>query len=107
MLPFDEVMQRQQEEEDEQEALEREIKQQQEEEEEREREQYRLLLRLQEVERDIEAYSHTAQELSAMLEEEEDDDARLQAMENLEFCNYTVETLTLEQQQLQGKQAHT
>lgn len=111
LLAFDEAMQRQQEEEDEQEALklERELHQQeqQEEEEEREREQYRLLLRLQEVERDIEAFSHTAHELSAMLEEEEDDDARLQAMENLEFCNYTVETLTLEQQQLQGKQTHS
>ncbi|KAB5555604.1 hypothetical protein PHYPO_G00036070 [Pangasianodon hypophthalmus] len=79
-------------------AREREIEQ----EREREQEQYRLLLRLEEVERDIDMYTHTAQELSAMLEEEgeEDEVARQQAMENLEFCNYTVETLTLEQQQL-------
>lgn len=72
---------------------------------EREQEQYRLLLRLEEVERDIDMYTHTAQELSAMLEEEgeEDEVARQQALENLEFCNYTVETLTLEQQQLRGK----
>ncbi|XP_030631903.1 dynamin-binding protein [Chanos chanos] len=68
---------------------------------EREQEQYRLLLRLQEVERDIEMYSHTAQELHSMLEEEEDETARQQALENLEFCTYTVETLTLEQQQLE------
>ncbi|KAL6094986.1 dnmbp [Pungitius sinensis] len=69
-----------------------------------EEERYRLLLRLQEVEHDMEAYAHTAEELRNMLEEEEeeqDETARLQAMENLEFCNYTLETLALEQQQLQ------
>uniref|UniRef100_A0AAY4DEE0 Dynamin-binding protein n=1 Tax=Denticeps clupeoides TaxID=299321 RepID=A0AAY4DEE0_9TELE len=68
---------------------------------EREQEQYELLLRLQEVERDIEAYNRTVQELTAMLEEVEDDTARQQAMENLEFCSYTLETLSLEHQQLQ------
>lgn len=82
--------------------LEREVElesQRQKEEEER----YQLLLRLQEVEHDMEAYAHTAEELRAMLEEEEEETARMQAMENLEFCNYTLETLALEQQQLQGK----
>ncbi|XDV44302.1 hypothetical protein PO909_012604 [Leuciscus waleckii] len=69
---------------------------------EQEQEQYRLLLRLEEVERDIDMYSHTAQELQAMLEEEQDETSRQQALENLEFCTYTMETLTLEQQQLQG-----
>lgn len=68
-----------------------------------EEEKYQLLLRLQEVENDMEAYAHTAEELRTMLEEEEDETARMQAMENLEFCNYTLETLALEQQQLQGK----
>uniref|UniRef100_A0A7N6FAV8 Dynamin-binding protein n=1 Tax=Anabas testudineus TaxID=64144 RepID=A0A7N6FAV8_ANATE len=80
--------------------LEREVElesQRQKEEEER----YQLLLRLQEVEHDMEAYAHTAEELRAMLEEEEEETARMQAMENLEFCNYTLETLALEQQQLQ------
>uniref|UniRef100_A0A671X0W5 Dynamin-binding protein n=1 Tax=Sparus aurata TaxID=8175 RepID=A0A671X0W5_SPAAU len=66
-----------------------------------EEERYQLLLRLQEVEHDMEAYAHTAEELRSMLEEEEDETARMQAMENLEFCNYTLETLALEQQQLQ------
>lgn len=86
--------------EDAEDVLERELEQ----EREREQEEYRLLLRLEEVERDIDMYTHTAQELSAMLEEEgeEDEVARQQALENLEFCNYTVETLTLEQQQLRG-----
>ncbi|XP_033841231.1 dynamin-binding protein isoform X2 [Periophthalmus magnuspinnatus] len=76
--------------------LEREFEMQREEEE-----RYQLLLRLQEIENDIEAYAHTAEELRMMLEEEEDDTARMQALENLEFCNYTLETLALEQQQLQ------
>ncbi|CAJ1081011.1 dynamin-binding protein isoform X1 [Xyrichtys novacula] len=66
-----------------------------------EEEKYQLLLRLQEVENDMEAYAHTAEELRTMLEEEEDETARMQALENLEFCNYTLETLALEQQQLQ------
>lgn len=70
---------------------------------EEEEERYQLLLRLQEVEHDMEAYAHTAEELRNMLEEEEDETARMQAMENLEFCNYTLETLALEQHQLQGK----
>ncbi|XP_026102317.1 dynamin-binding protein-like isoform X1 [Carassius auratus] len=68
---------------------------------EREQEQYKLLLRLEEVERDIDMYSHTAQELQTMLEEEQDETSRQQALENLEFCTYTMETLSLEQQQLQ------
>ncbi|XP_041671161.1 dynamin-binding protein isoform X2 [Cheilinus undulatus] len=66
-----------------------------------EEEKYQLLLRLQEVENDMEAYAQTAEELRTMLEEEEDETARMQALENLEFCNYTLETLALEQQQLQ------
>ncbi|KAM3859662.1 dynamin-binding protein [Diretmus argenteus] len=69
--------------------------------EQEQKEEYRLLLRLREVEYDMEAYAHTAEELRTMLEEEEDETARMQAMENLEFCNYTLETLALEQQQLQ------
>lgn len=68
-----------------------------------EEERYQLLLRLHEVEQDMEAYAHTAEELRMMLEEEEDEMARVQALENLEFCNYTLETLALEQQQLQGE----
>ncbi|XP_016385952.1 dynamin-binding protein isoform X2 [Sinocyclocheilus rhinocerous] len=78
-----------------------EMEKEMEREREREQEQYRLLLRLEEVERDIDMYCHTAQELQAMLEEEQDETSKHQALENLEFCTYTMETLTLEQQQLQ------
>lgn len=60
-----------------------------------------LLLRLQEVENDMEVYAHTAEELRAMLEDEEDETAQMQALENLEFCNYTLEMLAMEQLQLQ------
>ncbi|KAM9774088.1 dynamin-binding protein isoform X1 [Syngnathus typhle] len=60
-----------------------------------------LLPRLQEVENDMDVYARTAEELRALLEEEEEETARVQLMENLEFCNYTLETLALEQQQLQ------
>lgn len=68
-----------------------------------EEENYQLLLRLHEVENEMEEYARTVEELGAMLEEEEDETVRLQTLENLEFCNYTLETLALEQQQLQGK----
>lgn len=60
-----------------------------------------LVQRLQEVEHDMEEYSRTAEELRAMLEEEEEEGACMQALENLEFCNYTLEALAREQQQLQ------
>ncbi|KAM9425146.1 LOW QUALITY PROTEIN: dynamin-binding protein [Pholidichthys leucotaenia] len=68
---------------------------------EEEEERYQLLLRLQQVEHNMEEYAHTGEELRAMLEEEEDEAARMQALENLEFCTYMLETLALEQQQLQ------
>ncbi|XP_012710573.2 dynamin-binding protein isoform X1 [Fundulus heteroclitus] len=66
-----------------------------------EEDRYQVLLRLQEVEQEMEEYAQTAEELSSMLEEEEDETVRIQTLENLEFCNYTLETLALEQQQLQ------
>ncbi|XP_054899188.1 dynamin-binding protein isoform X2 [Poeciliopsis prolifica] len=66
-----------------------------------EEEQYQVLLRLQEVEQEMEEYARTAEELRAMLEEEEEETAHMQTLENLEFCNYTLETLALEQQHLQ------
>nr|XP_061822672.1 dynamin-binding protein-like isoform X1 [Nerophis lumbriciformis] len=81
---------------DQEKELELEIQRQREQEE-----NCQLLLRLQDVENEMEAYARTAEELRAMLEEEEDDMAQLQVMENLEFCTYTLETLSLEQQQLQ------
>ncbi|XP_038136490.1 dynamin-binding protein isoform X2 [Cyprinodon tularosa] len=64
-------------------------------------ESYHVLARLQEVEHDMEEYAQTAEELRVMLEEDEDEAARMQTLENLEFCNYMLETLALEQQHLQ------
>ncbi|XP_051925284.1 dynamin-binding protein isoform X2 [Hippocampus zosterae] len=61
-----------------------------------------LSLRLRELENNMEAYARTAEELRAMLEEDqEEEEARAQVLENLEFCNYALETLALEQWQLQ------
>ncbi|KAM9817095.1 dynamin-binding protein [Neosynchiropus ocellatus] len=62
---------------------------------------YLLLLRLEQVENDLEVYANTAEELRTMLEEEVEETVREQVLENLEFCTYTLETLALEQQQLQ------
>uniref|UniRef100_A0A8C9S7F5 Dynamin-binding protein n=1 Tax=Scleropages formosus TaxID=113540 RepID=A0A8C9S7F5_SCLFO len=68
---------------------------------EKEQEQLALLLRLQEVERDLEMYNHSAEELRAILEEEQDEASRQQALENLDLCTFNIDTLSLEQQQLQ------
>lgn len=75
----------------------------------KDRERCGRLLRLEEVERDMEMYSNTAQELRAMLEDEgEEDEVFLQqTLENLEFCTYTLENLTQEQQRLRGKKFMT
>ncbi|KAM8876321.1 dynamin-binding protein isoform 2-T2 [Synchiropus picturatus] len=62
---------------------------------------YVHLLRLKQVENDLEVYSNTAEELRTMLDEEVEETMREQVLENLEFCTYTLETLALEQQQLQ------
>ncbi|XP_072559380.1 dynamin-binding protein isoform X2 [Paramormyrops kingsleyae] len=64
-------------------------------------EQVAILLRLQEVEQDLEMYRQTAEELRNMLEREEDQGARQQALESLDLCAYSIDTLSLEQQQLQ------
>ncbi|XP_048843583.1 dynamin-binding protein isoform X2 [Brienomyrus brachyistius] len=66
-----------------------------------EQEQVAILLRLQEVEQDLEMYRQTAEELRSMLEREEDQGARQQALESLDLCAYSIDTLSLEQQQLQ------
>uniref|UniRef100_A0A6Q2ZD45 Dynamin-binding protein n=1 Tax=Esox lucius TaxID=8010 RepID=A0A6Q2ZD45_ESOLU len=54
---------------------------------------------------EIERQKRAHQEEEAMLEEEEEEEeghsACLQALENQEFCTYTLETLALEQQHLQ------
>ncbi|KAL4613002.1 dynamin-binding protein isoform X1 [Arapaima gigas] len=70
-------------------------------EQEQEQEHLALLLQLQEVERELEMYNHTAEELQAVLEEEQDEAARQQALENLDLCTFNIDMLSQEQQHLQ------
>ncbi|RXM28502.1 Dynamin-binding protein [Acipenser ruthenus] len=69
---------------------------------ETEQDHYSLLLRLQEVERDIEIYTKTTDELRLMLDEQDDEAIKAQTLENLGFCTSNIETLTKELQQLRG-----
>uniref|UniRef100_A0A8C3UZM8 Dynamin-binding protein n=1 Tax=Catharus ustulatus TaxID=91951 RepID=A0A8C3UZM8_CATUS len=59
-----------------------------------------LLTRIGEVERDLEVYSKTRAELSLMLEEQQDELVRAETMENLDFCDSNIESLSMELQEL-------
>lgn len=62
-----------------------------------------LLTRIGEVERDLEVYSKTRAELSLMLEEQQDELVRAETMENLDFCDSNIESLSMELQELRGE----
>lgn len=64
-----------------------------------------LLTRIGEVERDLEAYGKTRAELSLMLEEQQDEMVRVETLENLDFCDSNIESLSIELQELRGKSA--
>ncbi|NXE03572.1 DNMBP protein, partial [Lophotis ruficrista] len=59
-----------------------------------------LLTRIGEVERDLEAYGKTRTELRLMLEEQQDELVRAEALENLDFCDSNIESLSMELQEL-------
>ncbi|KAG8549741.1 hypothetical protein GDO81_019823 [Engystomops pustulosus] len=60
-----------------------------------------LLLKIEDVERELEVYRNTREELSQMLEDEDQDDlTRAETIENLDFCDSNIESLNLELQQL-------
>uniref|UniRef100_A0A8C5PKE1 Dynamin-binding protein n=1 Tax=Leptobrachium leishanense TaxID=445787 RepID=A0A8C5PKE1_9ANUR len=59
-----------------------------------------LLLKIEDVERDLEVYRKTRDELTLMLEEEQDEIARAETLENLEFCDSNIESLDMELQEL-------
>uniref|UniRef100_A0A8C3PSP9 Dynamin-binding protein n=1 Tax=Calidris pygmaea TaxID=425635 RepID=A0A8C3PSP9_9CHAR len=59
-----------------------------------------LLTRIGEVERDLEAYGKTRAELSLMLEEQQDELMRAETLENLDFCDSNIESLSMELQEL-------
>lgn len=62
-----------------------------------------LLTRIGEVERDLEAYGKTRAELSLMLEEQQDELVRAETLENLDFCDSNIESLSVELQELRGE----
>uniref|UniRef100_A0A663M9S4 Dynamin-binding protein n=1 Tax=Athene cunicularia TaxID=194338 RepID=A0A663M9S4_ATHCN len=59
-----------------------------------------LMMRIGEVERDLEAYGKTRTELSLMLEEQQDELVRAETLENLDFCDSNIESLSVELQEL-------
>ncbi|XP_075072066.1 dynamin-binding protein isoform X1 [Mixophyes fleayi] len=60
-----------------------------------------LLLKIEDVERELEVYRNTRDELCLMLEDEDQDEVtRAETIENLEFCDSNIESLDLELQQL-------
>ncbi|XP_074855483.1 dynamin-binding protein isoform X2 [Carettochelys insculpta] len=59
-----------------------------------------LLTRIQEVEQDLEVYGRTRAELTSMLEEQQDELMRSETLENLDFCDSNIESLTTELQEL-------
>lgn len=63
-----------------------------------------MLLKMEDVERELEIYRNTREELCLMLEDEEqDEETRAETIENLEFCDSNIESLNLELQQLKGE----
>ncbi|KAM3913454.1 dynamin-binding protein isoform 1-T1 [Leptodactylus fuscus] len=60
-----------------------------------------LLLKIEDVERELEVYRNTREELCQMLEDEDQDEmTRAETIENLDFCDSNIESLNLELQQL-------
>ncbi|XP_066457224.1 dynamin-binding protein isoform X2 [Eleutherodactylus coqui] len=60
-----------------------------------------LLLKIEDVERELEAYRNTREELCQMLEDEDQDEmTRAETIDNLDFCDSNIESLNLELQQL-------
>ncbi|OCT71749.1 dynamin-binding protein isoform X2 [Xenopus laevis] len=59
-----------------------------------------LQLKIEEVERELDVYRKTREELMLMLEEEQDELVRAETIENLEFCDSNIESLHGELQRL-------
>ncbi|XP_055447511.1 dynamin-binding protein isoform X1 [Psammomys obesus] len=59
-----------------------------------------VLLRIQDVEHDLDIYTRAQGELNLMLEEKQDESSRAEMLENLRFYESTIQSLNLELQQL-------
>lgn len=59
-----------------------------------------VLVRIQEMEQDLDMYSRAQEELTRMLEEKQEESLRAETLENLEFYESNIESLNMELQQL-------
>lgn len=59
-----------------------------------------VLVRIQDVENDLDMYTRAQEELTLMLEEKQDESLRAEMLENLKFYESSIQSLTLELQQL-------
>ncbi|XP_063101124.1 dynamin-binding protein isoform X2 [Cavia porcellus] len=59
-----------------------------------------VLVRIQEMERDLDMYTRAQEELNLMLEEKQDEPIRAETLENLEYYESNIESLNMELQQL-------
>ncbi|XP_064125523.1 dynamin-binding protein isoform X1 [Loxodonta africana] len=59
-----------------------------------------VLMKIQEMEQELDMYSRTQEELNLMLEEKQDESLRAETLENLEFYESKIESLNTELQQL-------
>ncbi|CAH6953271.1 Dnmbp [Phodopus roborovskii] len=66
-----------------------------------------VLVRIQDVEHDLDMYTRAQEELTLMLEEKQDELLRAETLENLKFYESSIQSLTLELQQLRGKRQKT
>ncbi|XP_058399730.1 dynamin-binding protein isoform X1 [Diceros bicornis minor] len=59
-----------------------------------------VLVRIQEMEQDLDMYGRAQEELNLMLEEKQEESLRAETLENLEFYESNIESLNMELQQL-------
>ncbi|KAK2098805.1 hypothetical protein P7K49_024256 [Saguinus oedipus] len=62
-----------------------------------------VLVRIEEMEQDLDMYNRAQEELNLMLEEKQDESSRKETLEDLKFCESNIESLNIELQQLRGK----
>ncbi|XP_003787317.1 dynamin-binding protein isoform X1 [Otolemur garnettii] len=59
-----------------------------------------VLVKIQEMEKDLDMYNQAQEELNLLLEEKQDESVRAETLENLKFCENNIESLNMELQQL-------
>lgn len=62
-----------------------------------------VLVRIQEMEQDLDVCCRAQEELNLPLEEKQEESLRAETPENLEFYESNIESLDMELQQLRGK----